>query len=204
MSATVACASGDSGNTLAPSGERSSQILTVTPIAGSSSSAESVPTAPNEVAPTPVRSFSPTVGMLAKVPISRMSMDCWKKESEVGNRPRITYSCEARGESRALYVDVWGWNDLPETRVTVSFIYFEGVEPGLAELTQCDLIVVTRETTKKLRGAKLTGTCSRHAEPPQDAALRIDRAVNRWTASSGLARSIPRSVMDVIFDLLKR
>ena len=116
----------------------------------------------------------------------------------------VTYSCEATGVNRELQLDMWGWKGLDEPRLTIALVYYEEVEQGLADLIQCENMVIVRETMEKSRGSSLPGKCSRYLESSEKAALRIDEAVKVWTGYSGLAKSIPRSNMDVIFELLKR
>ena len=158
--------------------------------------------------PTPDTSLEPTVGMLATVPIGRMSMECWKKEGKIDGQSFLTASCEAIDSQRELYLEAWTQPEPTSIDITVSFIYIEIADQGKAICIECkDLRIIEptyEELLKKERGDLLPGTCNKFLHSYEEASRKFQTMSRKWTAHSGLEEAMHRDEMQAILEVLKQ
>ena len=157
-----------------------------------------------QTTPTPEPSFQPTVGMLSSVPIGRMPMECFEKESVSENNPFRTAACGAEDKHRAMHIIAWDWTDAPKEGIRIYLVYFEELTQGTGTTIVCDDVVFDKKAGLKVRGDTLEGTCTRFRHSRSDAIYMIGMADEGWTSVSGLSKPYSRDGFDGIFELLKR
>ena len=151
-----------------------------------------------------VVTFEPTAGMLASVPVGRMSIACWTKEAKLDGEPPLRAACEAKDSYGELFIDVAVWGEGYKREMFGSLAYFRELESGLVEVVQCDDMKFERGVSSRVRGESFPGHCTSSLRSLQEAKSVVRDVVNRWTSYSGLSERTQNTYLNNVLGLLKR